>query len=327
MPQSMWTSSQTAAMSTSKRQLKLRKHWKARLHLRSLHYLIESRLSTIMLTIVSLEHIPWSTIARSKDKTSSNREEATSPTRPGQVVSVDQMVSPTPGLIAQLTGKLTTKRYKYATIYVDQFTDCSYVHLQKTAGAEETLEGKIAFEKFASSHGVKIEHYHADNGIFRAHTWVHHCKVQGQGLSFAGVNAHHQNGKAERRIRTLQESACTMLIHAKRRWPRAIEANLWPYALHMSNDAHNHLPSKNGKTPIQQFANTDASTNPKHWMPFGCPAYVLNRQLQSSTPIFHKWKDRVKLSLYLERSPHHYQNIALVLDFKTGLVSPQLHVK
>jgi hypothetical protein len=39
---------------------------------------------------------------------------------PGEVVLVDQMVSPTHGFIAQMTGKLTTTRYKYATIYVDQ---------------------------------------------------------------------------------------------------------------------------------------------------------------------------------------------------------------
>ena len=44
------------------------------------------------------------------------------PTLPGEVVSVDQMVSPTPGLIAQMTGKLTTKRYKYATVFVDHFS-------------------------------------------------------------------------------------------------------------------------------------------------------------------------------------------------------------
>ena len=36
------------------------------------------------------------------------------PARPGQVISVDQLVSPTPGLIAhQMTGFLTTKRYTY----------------------------------------------------------------------------------------------------------------------------------------------------------------------------------------------------------------------
>ena len=37
-------------------------------------------------------------------------------TRPGQIVLVDQMESNTPGLIAQLKGKLTQQRYKYATV-------------------------------------------------------------------------------------------------------------------------------------------------------------------------------------------------------------------
>ena len=32
------------------------------------------------------------------------------PTKPGELISVDQMVSPTPGIIAQITGKITTKR-------------------------------------------------------------------------------------------------------------------------------------------------------------------------------------------------------------------------
>jgi hypothetical protein len=47
----------------------------------------------------------------------------------GERVSVDQMVSPIPGLIAQITGILTTQRYKYATVFVDQATRMGYVHL------------------------------------------------------------------------------------------------------------------------------------------------------------------------------------------------------
>ena len=69
---------------------------------------------------------------------------------PGNVISVDQMVSPTPGFIAQISGILTTKRYCHATVYVDQATKFGYTHLQKTATAEETLESKIAFEKLLS---------------------------------------------------------------------------------------------------------------------------------------------------------------------------------
>ena len=86
------------------------------------------------------------------------------------------MVSPTPGLIAQMTGKLTTKRYKYATVFVDHFYRLSYVYLQKTATVEETLESKKAFESYAASHIVQILNYHADNEIFRANDWIKDCQ-------------------------------------------------------------------------------------------------------------------------------------------------------
>ena len=49
--------------------------------------------------------------------------------KPGDVTSVDQLVSPVPGFIAQMTGKLTVKRYKYATVFVDQASKVGYVHL------------------------------------------------------------------------------------------------------------------------------------------------------------------------------------------------------
>ena len=88
---------------------------------------------------------------------------------------MDQMVSPTPGLIAQMTGKLTTKRYKYDTVFVDHLSRFSYVYLQKTATVEETLEAKKAFESYAASHNVQILNYHADNGIFRKNEWIKDC--------------------------------------------------------------------------------------------------------------------------------------------------------
>ena len=161
-----------------------------------------------------------------RTKTSRNKDEVLDKPKPGQVVSVDQMVSPTPGFMAQMTGKLTTQRYKYATIYVDQGLWLGFVYLQKTNTAEETLKSKQAFELYARDQGIKIQAYHADNGIFRANAWVKQCQEQGQSLSFAGVNAHHQNGIAERRIKELQDLARTMLIHAHKRWHQCITAHL-----------------------------------------------------------------------------------------------------
>ena len=126
-------------------------------------------------------------------------------TRPGQIVSVDQLESNTPGLIAQLKGKLTQQRYKYATVFVDQFSGYTFVYMQKRLTSEETVMAKHAFERSADQRGVKIIHYHADNGRFEDNAFIADCKAQRQGLTYCGVNAHFQNGIAERRIRDLQE--------------------------------------------------------------------------------------------------------------------------
>ena len=217
---------------------------------------------------------PW------RGKTRQNDDGDEKPSKPGQVVSVDQLVSPTPGLIAQMTGFLTTKRYRYATVYVDQYSRMGFVYLQKTASAEETVEGKLAFEAFAKRNGAQIENYHADNGIFKARLWTDACKKAGQGLTFAGVNAHHQNGIAERRIKEIQEMARTMLVHANSRWPDSVTANLWPYAVRTANDAINNTPclqDGDKRTPAEIFSKSKVVSNPKHWKPFGCPVYVLNR--------------------------------------------------
>ena len=40
--------------------------------------------------------------------------------KPREVISVEQMVSPVPGFIAQMVGFLTKQRYKSATVFVDQ---------------------------------------------------------------------------------------------------------------------------------------------------------------------------------------------------------------
>ena len=250
-------------------------------------------------------------------------------TKPGQCVSVDQMVSPTPGLIAQMIGFLTKKRYSYATVYVDQYSKLGYVHLQKTSSVEETLEGKKAFEAYCKEQSIQVQAYHADNGIFKAKGWVQDCQVKGQALTFAGVNAHHQNGLAERRIRSLQELTRSMLIHATKRWPKVVNAALWPYALRMANDVYNNTPNLQDdkkRSPMNVFSNNEeVRINPKHYKPFGCPVYVLDNELQKGN-IHHKWKQRSRVGVYLGRSPRHGRNVALVLSLETGHVSPQFHV-
>ena len=106
---------------------------------------------------------------RSKQERQRQRNQAL---KPGDVISVDQMVSPVSGLIAQMVAFLTKQRYKYVTVFVDQPSRMGFIYLQKTCLAEETIEAKRAFEKYAANRGVTIQAYHVDNGIFKAKKWM-----------------------------------------------------------------------------------------------------------------------------------------------------------
>ena len=173
---------------------------------------------------------------------------------PGECVSVDTLESPTPGLVAQAKGTLTKGRYNYATVFVDQYSGLDYVHVHRENSGDKTLEAKLAFEQFASTHGVLIKHYHADNGRFAEAKFMQACQDSTQqGLTFCGVNAHHQNGRAERRIRHLTESARTMILHAAHRWPKVITAHLWPYAIRLASDIGHNVPrdSKEGEKRVK----------------------------------------------------------------------------
>jgi hypothetical protein len=249
-------------------------------------------------------------------------------TRPGQCISVDQLISPTPGYIAQLRGTPTTKRYLAATIFVDQFSGAGFIHLQKTTSAEETIEGKERFEAWAETHGVSIQHYHADNGIFADNKFRKAVANARQTLSFCGVNAHFQNGMAERRVRELQDNARTMLIHANRRWNTAVDAHLWPYAIRYACDMFNEAPMKKhkGLTPIQKFSGSEVAFNIRHAHTFGCPVYVLDNVLQQRKKI-PKWSERSRVGIFLGYSPQHARSVALILSLSSGLTSPQFHIQ
>ena len=134
-------------------------------------------------------------------------------TEPEEVVSVDQLVSPNPGFISQTTGRSTTKRYKYAIVFVDQASRLGYVYLQKTNTAFETLEAKASFQQHSLEIVIVIKTYHADNGIFRSNDWQQACKDETQRLTFAGVNTHFTNRMVEKIVRDIQDLTRAELIY------------------------------------------------------------------------------------------------------------------
>ena len=246
--------------------------------------------------------------------------------KPGEFVSVDQMLSTTPGFIAQLKSPvLTRRRYHVASIFVDHYSSLSYVYLQETQTSQDTLTAKQAFEAYARDHGVKIQHYHADNGRFVDNMWQESINKAGQTMTLCGVNAHHQNGVVEKRIRDLVSRARKMLLHAEARWPKAVHTCLWPYALRTANEMRNSLPDKSNISPSEKFSTVKVQPKLSDYHVFGCPVFALHNTLQASN-MLRRWEPRARLGIYLGPSPRHARNVSLVLNMDTGLVSPQFHV-
>ena len=241
---------------------------------------------------------------------------------PGHIVSVDQRESPVPGLLPQTKGQHTRQRFTCATVFVDQYSGLDYVHLQTSLSGQQTLEAKIAFERFATTHGVQIKHYHRDNGRFAEKLFKQAVEASNQTISFCGVNAHHQNGIAERRIRDLQDMACAMLLHAKHNWQDAIHPSLWPYALKHASNIRQSAAQEGAQSPLETFARVTIRPNLDHFHTFGCPVYILDENLQSNNKI-SKWDARARVGIYLGQSPEHASSVPYVLKTDTGYVSPQ----
>ena len=131
---------------------------------------------------------------------------------------------------------------------------------------------------------------------------------------------YHQNGIAERRIRTLTESARTLLVHTIHKWPPSlaqscVSATLRPFALKYANDKYNNFTfDKNGYSPLMKFSRVYQDilpTTTEHT--FECPAFVLHSSLQTGNKI-PKWDNRIRAGIYIEKSPFHSSSVGLILN-------------
>ncbi len=138
---------------------------------------------------------------------------------------------------------------------MDHYSRLQFVHLQVDDFSAETILAKEAFEKYAAEHGVRIQHYHGDNGRFPTNPFKQACENSGQRLTFCGINAHFQNGIAERAICELCKSARKQLLHARACWSAAVHVALWPYALWNAAVLHNSLlVLENGMSRLELFS-------------------------------------------------------------------------
>jgi hypothetical protein len=240
---------------------------------------------------------------------------------------VDQFQSTQVGFIAQLKGKLTTQRYQYGTVFVDHFSRLRYVYFMTDQSSAQTLKAKQAYKQFASEQGIRICHYHCDNGRFADNAFRQHAEQQQQTLIFCGINAHFQHGIAERAIQDLTESTRKQLLHARARWPKCIHLALWPYAMRSALHIYNTAPVlKNGTSREEKFSGVQLGFNMRYNHTFGCPVYALYNALAAGGKI-PKWSPRSRLGINFGPSWQHVRNVNLVLNLDTGLVSPQFHCR
>ena len=266
---------------------------------------------------------PW----RNKSK-QSNPIRSKDQTKPGDCVSTDQIVSAQPGLVPQMSGFLTSDRIWGVTVFVDHATDWTYGHLMRNLSLDETLLAKRAFEKLLARGNHTVKRYHADNGRYADKGFLDSVNECNQVITFCGVGAHHQNGVVERRIRVITETSRTLLLHAQRHWPEYVDTMLWPFAVKVAIERLNCLQMDlDGITPNAKMFNTQQMRmNVGDYHVFGCPVFVLDSKLQSQSIGLPKWEPRSRVGVYLGHSPMHAGSVALVMNPKTGHVSPQYHV-
>ena len=246
--------------------------------------------------------------------------------QPGACISMDQYEVTVPGRIAT-SANTSAQRYVGGTIFVDHMSGKLFAHHQQSLRANDTLMGKRILEREACQLGIKVSSFLSDNGVFRSQEFRSDLDRKHQTIRFSGVGAHHQNGVAERAIKTICYLARTMLIHSALSWPRANDLELWPFAFQHAVHIWNHIPGRDNLAPEEKWTGTRFKDyrHLRRLRPWGCPAYVLDPTLQDGKKL-PKWDPRSRQGKYLGFSSEHASSVALVLNLRTKRISPQFHL-
>jgi transposase InsO family protein len=246
---------------------------------------------------------------------------------PGDLVSMDHIVIRQAGRRFESRDRESEdKMFHGGTIFVDAASGRIKVKFQRGLSAPETLQSKMEFEREALSNGVTIKAYRTDNGTFTAQSVIDHIKDSDQTISFSGVGAQHQNGVAERAVKTVCEATRTIMLHAALRWPEAYDSSLWPMAMNYAIDILNEVPRGTFTLSPEEVFSSSVGThsrllNAKAW---GCPTYVLEPKLQNSVKL-PKWSPRTRRGQFLGFSPLHSSTVGLIRNLRTGSITPQFH--
>ncbi|GKB71025.1 retrovirus-related pol polyprotein from transposon TNT 1-94 [Tanacetum coccineum] len=198
---------------------------------------------------------------------------------------------------------LSINHEKYTLAIVDEYSRYTWVYfLKKKSQAPETIMSFI--KRVENQNDIKIKQLKNENGIeFRNSTLINFCDEKGISQNFSSPYTPEQNGVAERKNRTLIESARTMLsgsIFSKQYWIEAVATAC--YTQNKSTVVKSHL-----KTPYEIFRKRISNISYLHV--FGCPVYIHNHKDHLGK--FDKKKLMMVIFLDTHLSPRHSESSTL----------------
>jgi hypothetical protein len=185
---------------------------------------------------------------------------------------VNSISAPLELLHMDLFGPISVKSIggkSYCLVVTDDFSRFSWVFFLGTK--DETTERlKFLFNKLENIVETSIKSIRSDNGTeFKNHTFQLFCLHKGINHQFSAARTPQQNGIAERKNRTLIETARTMLSDSK------LPITFWAEAVNTACYVLNRvtLVKKQNKTSYHLI--NKRKPNLQFLEPFGCPCTIM----------------------------------------------------
>ena len=117
---------------------------------------------------------------------------------PGDCLSMDQYV------VSQSGRTLSSSRATLvgSTIFVDHCSGKIFVHHQTSLNTVSTLQSKMDINREAYHLGFPLKHFRSDNSVFVSKAFQDNLCLLHQTHAISSAGSKHQNGVAERAIKT-----------------------------------------------------------------------------------------------------------------------------
>ena len=147
------------------------------------------------------------------------------------------------GYTTQRASQIHLRCSQADVFFIDHVSGYARIMHQVSINDTETIKAKLTFEKESQSQLDAIKGYHTNNGIFNASEFMKELLKKQKKIRFSGAGASHQNGAAERSIKTIVTMERTMLMHAALRCPDEIlYTAIWPMTMDYAVWVYNCIP-------------------------------------------------------------------------------------